>query len=132
MNFVAVKSMHFSVRMVRLYHFLTVNKKEYILSKQALRSGTSIGANITEAENAFSKREFLAKMYIAFKESCETIYWLQLLHNTGYLTDNEFLSIYNDCVELRQLLSSITKTTRENLEKRTKTDLEEMESIPHS
>ena len=120
MNFVVEKSMRFSVRMVKLYHFLTVDKKEYVLSKQALRSGTSIGANITEAENAFSKREFLAKMYIAFKESCETIYWLQLLHNTGYLTDKEFLSIYNDCLELRQLLSSITKTTRENLEKMTK------------
>lgn len=132
MNSVVIKSMQFSVRMVRLYHFLTANKKEYILSKQVLRSGTSIGANITEAENAFSKREFLAKMYIAFKESCETIYWLQLLHNTGYLTDREYSSIYNDCLELRQLLSSITKTTRENLEKRTKRDLDAMEFIPNS
>ena len=74
MNYVAEKSMLYSVRMVKLYHFLTINKKEYVLSKQILRSGTSIGANITEAKNAFSKREFLAKMYIAFKESCETIY----------------------------------------------------------
>ena len=117
MNFVAVKSMYFSVRMVRLYHFLTVNKKEYILSKQALRSGTSIGANITEAENAFSKREFLAKMYIAFKECAETEYWLELLFETGLLNENEYQSITEDCTEINKLLSSITKTVKDNKEK---------------
>lgn len=117
MDTVLDKSMRFSVRMVMLYRYLTHRKREFIISKQVVRSGTSIGANITEAENAFSKREFLAKMYIAYKESCETIYWLQLLHNTKLLNDREFDSIYTDCNELKRMLSSITKTTRESLEK---------------
>ena len=117
MDTVLDKSMRFSVRMVMLYRYLTHRKREFIISKQVVRSGTSIGANITEAENAFSKREFLAKMYIAYKESCETIYWLQLLHNTKLLNDREFDSIYTDCNELKRMLSSITKTTRDSLEK---------------
>ena len=114
-NVIAEKSMRFEERMVGLYRHLTGDMKEYVISKQMLRSGTSIGANVSEAQNAFSKRDFLAKMYIAFKESCETIYWLQLLHNTGYLTKEEFQAANEECIELRQILSSITKTTRENL-----------------
>ena len=110
---VSQKSRYFAVRIVRLYQHLTAEKKEYILSKQLLRSGTSIGANIAESECAFSRKEFLAKMYIAFKECNEAQYWLDLLHDTDYLTDIEYLSICNDCTELRRMLASITKTTRE-------------------
>ena len=80
-----------------------------------MRSGTSIGANITEAEYAISKKEFLAKMQIAWKECKETEYWLDLLYNTGYLNEKEYGSIKRDCDELDHLLSSITRTTKENL-----------------
>lgn len=88
-------------------------KKEYVLSKQLLRSGTSIGANISEANCSISKKEFLSKMYIAFKECSESIYWLDLLFETDYLTKTEYNSILNDCTEIQRLLSSITKTTKE-------------------
>ena len=108
------KSEIFAIRIIRLYQFLTKNKNEYVLSKQILRSGTSIGANITEAKSAFSKKDFLAKMYIAFKECSETIYWLNLLAKTDYLTKEQYDSINADAVEIRKILSAITKTTREN------------------
>ena len=84
------------------------------MSKQLLRSGTSIGANIAEAECGISKKDFLAKMYIAFKECSESKYWLELLHETDYLTQSEFDSINADCTELQKLLSSITKTLKDN------------------
>ena len=80
---VSQKSRQFAVRIVRLYQYLCEEKKEYVLSKQLLRSGTSIGANIAESTCAFSQREFLAKMYIAFKECSETLYWISLLHDDG-------------------------------------------------
>jgi len=108
------KSEKFAVRIIRLYQFLTENKKEYVLSKQILRSGTSIGANITEAKSGFSKKDFLAKMYIAFKECSETLYWLNLLVKTDYLTEEQYNSISSDAIELRKILSSITKTAKEN------------------
>lgn len=95
-NPIAIKSKHFAVRIVKLYKHLSENKKEYILSKQLLRSGTSIEANITEALCGVSKKDFLAKMYIAFKECAETKYWLELLHETDYLSESEFQSINND------------------------------------
>ena len=85
------------------------------MSKQLLRSGTSIGANITEAQYGFSKKDFLAKMYISFKECAETAYWLELLYSADYLKESEFSSVKNDCEELMKLLSSITKSTRNNL-----------------
>lgn len=85
-----------------------------ILSKQILRSGTSIGANIAEAECAISNNDFLSKMYIAFKECAETEYWIELLHDSEYLTDKEFMSMISDCEEIRKILSSITKTMKEN------------------
>ena len=107
------KSRYFAVRIVRLYQHLTVEKKEYVLSKQLLRSGTSIGANIAQSECAFSRKDFLSKIYIAFKECNETLYWLDLLHDTEYLTDVEFASISADCKELHKMLASITKTIRE-------------------
>ena len=129
---VSEKSMKFSVRIVRLYHYLVERKREFVISKQLLRAGTSIGANIAEAESSYSKRDFLAKMYIAFKECSETNYWLRLLYQTGYLTVKEFNSINNDCYEIRLMLSAITKTTRENLEKGMKRDASSMENIPNS
>lgn len=110
---VSQKSRQFAVRIVRLYQYLCGEKKEFVLSKQLLRSGTSIGANISESACAFSKKEFLAKMYIAFKECNETLYWLDLLHDTDYLSDAEYVSIYADCKQLHKMLASITKTTRE-------------------
>ena len=98
----AYKSRKFAIRIVRLYQFLCENRKEYVLSKQLLRSGTSIGANIAESECAISKKDFLSKIYIAFKESNETLYWLDLLYETDYLTTQEYESIKADCEELRQ------------------------------
>lgn len=108
------KSKKFAIRIVKLYKYLCDEKKEYVLSKQLLRSGTSIGANISEANCAISKKEFLAKMYIAFKECSESIYWLELLSETDYLTETEYNSISGDCVEIQKLLSTITKTTKQN------------------
>ena len=113
-NVIFVKAKKFAVRIVRLYKYLCDEKREFVLSKQLLRSGTSIGANISEAICGISINDFLAKMYIAFKECVETQYWLDLLNESEYLSETEYQSIYNDCEELRKLLSSITKTTREN------------------
>ena len=109
------KSKAFAVRIVRLYRYLCDEKKEYVLSKQLLRSGTSIGANLAEAECAISKRDFLSKVYIALKECMETKYWLELLHDTDYLTEQEYNSINLDCEELRKMLSSTRKTLNSTL-----------------
>lgn len=109
------KSKKFAVRIVKLYQYLCEEKKEYVLSKQVLRSGTSIGANLAEAETAISKKDFLAKVYIALKECSETQYWLELLYDTGYLTDEMYRSICTDCEELRKMLSSTTKTINSTL-----------------
>ena len=110
-------SIKFALRIIKLYKYLVEEKKEYIMSKQVYRSGTSIGANIVEAQAAVSKKDFLAKMYISFKECCETEYWLELLHETGYLSDSEFESINQDNITLKKLLSSITFTTSKNIKK---------------
>lgn len=104
------KSKRFAIRTVRLYKYLCDEKKEFVLSKQLLRSGTSIGANLSESECAISKKDFLAKLYIALKECMETLYWLELLHETDYLTSAEYTSLRNDCEEIRKMLSSSTKT----------------------
>ena len=85
------------------------------MSKQLLRSGTSIGANLAEAECAISKRDFLAKAYIALKECAETQYWLELLYETSYLNKKEFESLIEDCIELRKMLTATTKTTKSTL-----------------
>lgn len=108
------KSKSFALRIIALYKYLCDEKKEFILSKQLLRSGTSIGANIAEASCAYSSKEFLAKMYIAFKECAETAYWLELLYKAQYLNQPEFDSINTDCTELQKILSSITKTMKTN------------------
>ena len=111
-NVIADKSMAFAVRIVNLYKYLRDNKSEYVLSKQLLRSGTSIGANVREAERAQSKADFNAKMHIAMKEASETEYWLELLEKTDYLTATQAKSILTDCVELIKILVAITKTTQ--------------------
>jgi four helix bundle protein len=113
-NIVLDKSKAFAVRIVKLYQYLTDSKKEFVLSKQLLRSGTSIGANVREAHNSQSKREFVAKMNIALKEASESEYWLELLHETGYLSEAEFNSIMPDCGELNRLLISIIKTSNKS------------------
>ena len=107
----ADKSFDFAVRIVNLYKYLTTEKKEYVLSKQLLRSGTSIGANVSEAQRGQSKPDFLSKMSIALKEANESYYWLRLLHKTDYLTIEQFNSIETDCVELIKLLTSICKNS---------------------
>lgn len=111
-NVIEVKSFDFAVRAVKLYRHLTEEKKEYILSKQLLRCGTSIGANVSEAQRGQSKADFYAKMSIALKEANETDYWLRLLYKTDYLTEQEYNSIGKDINELISLLVSITKSIK--------------------
>ncbi|MBO5896303.1 MAG: four helix bundle protein [Clostridia bacterium] len=109
------KSFDFSVRVVNLYRFLTEEKKEFVLSKQILRSGTSVGANVSEGERAQSKADFYAKMSIALKEANETYYWLRLLKATDYISKSQYMSLDADIKELIALLTSICKTTQNNL-----------------
>ena len=104
------KSRKFAVRAVRLYKYLCDDKREYVLSKQLLRAGTSIGANLAEAECAISRKDFLSKVYIALKECTETLYWLELLHETEFLTLEQYTSMQSDCEKLRRILSATTKT----------------------
>ncbi|WP_111309357.1 four helix bundle protein [Confluentibacter sediminis] len=112
-NIVKTKSYIFAVRIVNLCKFLTEEKKEFVLSKQLLRSGTSIGANIRESEHAESKADFIHKLSIALKEANETEYWLDLLKETGYLNNSEYLSIQIDIKELLKLLISIIKASKQ-------------------
>ena len=109
-NAVADKSKLFALRIIKLYNYLKDEQKEYIISKQLMRSGTSIGANVKEAIRGQSKPDFYAKLNIALKEASETEYWLELLHESSYLNDSFFDSIYEDCQELIKLLVAITKT----------------------
>ena len=110
-NIIETKSFDFAVRIVNLYKYLAEEKKELVLSNQILRSGTSIGANVSEAQKAQTRADFNTKMYIALKEANETSYWLRLLHRTNYITDNEFNSINDDITEILALLVSICKKT---------------------
>jgi four helix bundle protein len=107
-----IKSYKFAIRIVKLYQFLTKEKKEFVLSKQILKSGTAIGALIREAEFAQSKADFINKMNIALKEANETIYWLEILKDTGYIDDKLFKSLNNDCEELIKMLVSTVKTSK--------------------
>lgn len=116
-SIVAVKSYAFAIRVVKLYKLLSQEKREFILSKQMLRSGTAIGALIKEAEHAQSKADFLNKMNVALKEANETEYWLMLMKDTEYLNEKEFQSIREDCSELLKLLASIVKSTKSTLKK---------------
>ena len=107
-NILLVKSKGFALRIIRLYTYLNEEKNETVLSKQLLRSGTSIGANIREAQRAQSEADFYAKLFISLKEADESAYWLELLHESKILTQEQFDSIYSDCTELIKLLVSIT------------------------
>ncbi len=111
-NVIVVKSKDFALRIIKLYKYLTVSQKEFVLSKQVLRSGTSIGANVKEGIRGQTKPDFYAKMNIALKEASETEYWLELLHESGFLSEHEddFESLYNECQELLKILMAITKT----------------------
>ena len=108
------KSKKFAFRIINLYKFLVEKKKEYVISKQILRSGTSIGANLAEAECAISRKDFTSKIYIALKECSETKYWLELLFEAGYINQKSFSSIYSDCMDLFRMLSATTKTLTGN------------------
>ena len=111
-NLILVKSKAFALRIIRLYKYLCEEKKEFVLSKQVLRSGTSIGANAKEASMAQSKKDFEAKMSIALKEAGETEYWLELLHESDYIEEKSFESIYADNKELIRIITSILKSSR--------------------
>ena len=114
-NPVRDKSYAFALKIVKLYRTLSEGKREFVLSKQVLRSGTSIGANIEEALGGQSEKDFQSKLLIAYKEARETHYWLRLLHDSGYIDDKNFDSISLDCNELLRLLGSITKSMKEKI-----------------
>ena len=111
-NVLLEKSISFSIRIINLSKHLKNEKKEFEISKQLLKSGTSIGANIREAEYGQSKNDFISKMSIALKEAAETDYWLILLYKTEYLKNSEYESLKNDCEELIKLLTAILKTSK--------------------
>lgn len=111
-NVIENKSFQFAIRTVRLYKFLCEEKKEYILSKQLLRADTSIGANVTESQQAQSKPDFVSKISIALKEASETKYWIKLLGATEYLSENQTKSILDDCVEIEKILVTILKSAK--------------------
>ena len=106
------KSLAFAVRIINLYRVLCGKRKEYVMAKQVLRSGTSIGVNLAEARCAIGRKDFLAKVYIAFKECAETKYLLELLYKTEFISTDEYNSIFKDCDEIYRILSSITKTIK--------------------
>ena len=110
------KCMNFAIRVTNLCRFLIDEKHEHKISDQLFRSGTSIGANMAEAQCAISKKDFAAKVYISLKECNETLFWLKLLNETGFLNSKQYKSIYDDCEELKRLLVSITKTSKINLD----------------
>ena len=111
-NVVQEKSYAFALWIVKLYRWLCEDKKEYVLSKQLLRSSTSIGANVEEAIGGQSEKDFISKITIAYKEGRETHYWLRLIHDSGLIDRVAFESIIHDCDELLKLLGSITKTMK--------------------
>lgn len=117
-NIVARKSYAFALRIIKAYKFLSSEQKEFILSKQMLRSGTAIGALVKEAEHAQSSADFINKMNIALKEANETEYWLMLLKDSDFIQEDVFNSIVEDNKELIRLLISIVKTSKERNEKR--------------
>ena len=114
-NIIKNKSFAFAVRVVKLFQYLQTEKREFVLSKQLLRSGTSVGAMVREAEHSESKADFVHKLAIAQKEINETIYWLELLMATEYLNQSQFDSINTDAVEIIKLITSIIKTTKANI-----------------
>ena len=113
-NLIQMKSYAFAVRVVRLYQYLSTEKREYTLSRQLLRSGTSIGANVEEGIGGQSRADFFSKLSIAYKEARETAYWLRLLKDTDYLSETEFNSIYPDALELCRMLGAVQRTAKRN------------------
>jgi four helix bundle protein len=111
-NVVRNKSYNFSLKIIKIYQELTIEKREFILSKQLIRSGTSIGANIEEAIGAQSKNDFVAKMSISYKEARETLYWLHILTDSGFLLNKQSDQLILDCEELLKILGSIIKTSK--------------------
>ena len=114
-NIIKSKSFQFAIRIVNLYKYLVESKKEFVLSKQLLRSGTSIGANIREGVNGESTADFIHKFAIAQKECEETIYWLDLLNATNFLSEKEYSSINAEAIEIMKLLTSIIKSAKKNI-----------------
>ena len=116
-NPIKEKSFDFAIRIVNLYRFLITEKKEYVMSKQLLKSGTSVGALVREAEHGESKADFIHKLAIAQKECNESLFWLELLERTEYITSEQFNSLFEDAVEIMKLTTSIILTTKKNLKK---------------
>ena len=116
-NVIVSKSFQFAITIVNQYKTLCERKREFILSKQMLRSGTSIGANVREAHNAESKLDFMHKMGIAQKETSEVIYWIELLYETEYISKDEFSLLVNDAIELIKIIKSIIITAKQNINK---------------
>ena len=112
-NPIKEKSKAFALRIIKFYRYLCEEKHEFVLSKQILRSGTSIGANVREAQRGQSKPDFYSKLNIALKEADETLYWLELLYESDYIEQSAFDSIFADCEEILKLLTSITKTQKQ-------------------
>lgn len=113
-NVIQIKSYAFAVKIIKIYQFLANDKKEFVLSKQLLRSGTSIGANIEEAIGGQSSKDFYAKLTIAYKEARETHYWIRLLRDTNYLNKVESENLLGDITEILKIIGSIQKTLRNN------------------
>ena len=113
-NVIKDKSFDFALRIINLYKYLSEEKKEYVLSKQLLRSWTSVGANIRESEHAESKNDFIHKLSISLKEANESHYWIELLYKSDYIKENEYISISNDINEILRILILIIKTSKKN------------------
>ena len=116
-NVVQIKSYAFAVRIIKVFKYLSEQKKEFVLSKQLLRSGTSIGALVRESEHAESKSDFIHKLAIAQKEANETSYWLELLFQSEYLNQSQFESLHSELVEINKILASIIISTKRSLRK---------------
>ncbi len=112
-NAIVGKSFQFSVKIVEQYKRLSNERREYVMSRQLLRCGTSIGANITESQQAQSRADFISKLSIALKEACETDYWLRLLNETDYITDEVFRALIGECRELEKLLTAIIRSSKQ-------------------
>ncbi|MBO7494792.1 MAG: four helix bundle protein [Bacteroidales bacterium] len=119
-NVIVKKSKDFALRIINMYKYLCVEKREYVISKQVLRSGTSIGANVREGVRGQTKPDFIAKMSVAQKEAEETCYWLELLYESGYINKSIFESMYRDNLEINRILASIILTARQNLKNQLK------------
>ena len=113
-NIIQQKSYLFAIKIIELYKYLIGTKKEFILSKQLLRSGTSIGANIEEALGGQSRKDFISKLSIAYKEARETKYWLSLLREAKYMTQEELNPVFDNCEEILKIIGKIQKTSKEN------------------